>query len=436
MKQLADHQLQFISKMKEHPSYAIFSEAGTGKTATALAYLIDSITDGTVSNALIIVPASLVFNWKKSIDDMRDFGFSEFDIEVLKECVTIVSYSSIWVRGVNKAIPRDEYNIPWDVIICDESHRLGDPSTMQTKAILKLQGARKYIMTGTPDLGQYVKLYGQLKFLDPTLWSSFKEFKQNAVKTYDFFKKPLTYDQAYCEAIKRKYGHAVRLIDCFDMPTCNEVTHTLPIAAKKIYKAFMRGDTLDYPIFYNNIGTLKLKTLQVVSGVFISKDEIGQEIVHTCPTTKKDLLLDIIDGSTSKIVITAKYRNSIHLISRWLAQANIKHCIFDGNSSPTEPQLFQLDPEIKVIIVQYQKAIGIDLFAAHTMIFYEPTFSALELEQAKARIFRKGQTRNCIYHYFETEGTLEEKISQKVRSGVDVSKEMLDKWIQELSEKL
>lgn len=40
------------------------------------------------------------------------------------------------------------------------------------------------------------------------------------------------------------------------------------------------------------------------------------------------------------------------------------------------------DGDARYIVCQYQSGgVGIDLFASHTMVFYEPTMSALLLEQ-------------------------------------------------------
>ena len=62
------------------------------------------------------------------------------------------------------------------------------------------------------------------------------------------------------------------------------------------------------------------------------------------------------------------------------------------------------------------------------MVFYEPTMSSLLLEQAKARIMRKGQNQKCIYYWISTKGTIEQRAMETVRNGVDVTREMLDQW--------
>lgn len=53
--------------------------------------------------------------------------------------------------------------------------------------------------------------------------------------------------------------------------------------------------------------------------------------------------------------------------------------------------------------------------------------SSLLLDQARARIRRKGQDRHCLYYFLTTDG-VDRRISDTVRSGVDVTNEMLDEW--------
>ena len=80
---------------------------------------------------------------------------------------------------------------------------------------------------------------------------------------------------------------------------------------------------------------------------------------------------------------------------------------------------------------QYQSGgVGIDLYASHTCVFYEPTMSSLLLDQAKARIRRRGQEKHCLYYHIVTDG-IDRRISDTVRSGVDVTNGMLDEWDKE-----
>ena len=100
----------------------------------------------------------------------------------------------------------------------------------------------------------------------------------------------------------------------------------------------------------------------------------------------------------------------------------------DGRSDKDAWVRFQ-DGPARYIVCQYQSGgVGIDLYASHTCIFYEPTMSSLLLEQARARIRRKGQTRRCLYYHLICPGLVDDRISRTVRSGVTVTNQMLDEW--------
>ena len=82
-----------------------------------------------------------------------------------------------------------------------------------------------------------------------------------------------------------------------------------------------------------------------------------------------------------------------------------------------------------MIICQYQSgSVGLNLQRAHIMVMFEPCMSALLLEQATGRIYRKGQNKKCIYYYLVTPGSVERKVLDTVRSGMDVSNAMLNEW--------
>lgn len=423
---LAQHQIRILDMMQQRPTLGIFAEAGTGKTMIALTHIYDGIIGGTIDNALVICPSSLVPSWHLAIDRMLDFGYDGFDTQLVKEHVTITSYRMVWTKKDRKAVLRDTVDRSWDVIFVDESHRLGDPHSIQTKMILKLarMAPSRYIMTGTPDNTRYTKLYGQIKFLDPDIWKSYREFDRRYILSKDIFHRPVRYDVELLEGLKHDYGTVVRLADCFDMPDSVDIDVPVPLESVKAYKDMRDYNLADYNIKGESAGIGSLKALQVCSGFYIDDDDIAHRV--TCG--KLDTMTAIIEGTDDKIVIFANYRESVNMICERLDRDHVSYYRFDGTVKEPVWQAFQKD-DTRVIVVQYQRGSeGIDLFAACRMIFYESTLQACLLEQSKARIMRKGQTRHCVYHFLYTPGTIEERIMRNVRKGVDVSRNMLDAW--------
>lgn len=439
MKTLAEHQLRILSDMDRHPGWAIFAEAGTGKTMIALTWIYESVIAGRIDSALVICPASLAASWDVAISRMSEFGYSEDEIGILRDVITVTSYSRVWVhnrsfkrqKGTHKYEIREELDRPWGVIFCDESHRLGDPSSVQTRTVLRMAALsdHRYIMTGTPDSGKYTKLYGQLKFIEPALFGDYRDFDRRYVITKDFFKNPVKWDSDALERLKREHGSVARLRDCFDMPSETETDIPVPLTSenRKVYDDLLRMRD-GYGITYRTAGVSPMKAKQCCSGFYYDDEHVA----HPVQNGKVEALTEIIEGRNGKTVVFCLYIPSIDRICENLAKKGIETLRFDSSVKDPVWRDFQSDPSIKVIVVQYQRGSeGIDLFSADCMVFFEPTPSAHNHEQAKARIMRKGQTRPCSYYYLYAPGTLEERSMRAVRKGVDVSRRMLDEWAEE-----
>lgn len=434
-KQLFAHQRAVVDKMLIGEPFGIFAEMGTGKTMMALDAVHKMLISGLIEDTLIIVPSPLVANWHKSIENIIEFeGYTDFDVDLLKSAITIISYRMTWTKRINRyrVQLRDIVDRPWGAVIIDESHRLGSHNSCQTQACLQIarNSTYRYIMTGTPDSTQYIKLYGQMMFLYPNLWRTHGEFKKNAIIKYDFFRNPKKYNVDYCEGLKRQFGHVIRLKDCVDLPPTSEETVTLNLASTKEYRDILLGRYERYGITLMGSGTGYNKLLQISSGHLKTDEEILD-----LKTEKLDALMETVDGTDDKVVIFAKYRRSIEQICERLTKEHIKHHRFDGTEPKPVWQDFQTD-DSKAIVVQYQRGgIGIDLYASHTCVFYEPTFSAVDLEQAKARIHRIGQEQHCLYYYY-TASEIEARAWDTVRRGVDVSSDLLDEWAEDEKQRI
>jgi SNF2 family DNA or RNA helicase len=143
------------------------------------------------------------------------------------------------------------------------------------------------------------------------------------------------------------------------------------------------------------------------------------------------VLEDFLDGWEKKLVIFCEYKHSIRSISKLLKKLKFKHVILDGEQKDKNVwKQFQSDESIRVIICQYQSgAQGIDLFAADTIIYYEPTLSSTILEQSRDRIHRMGQTQKCSYIHFITKKSVEEDIYKALARYEDFSERLFESYM-------
>ncbi len=138
MIKLYQHQEKALELLTYNNAYALFMEAGTGKTLVMLFHIYNLFQGGEIENCLIISPAAVKDAWYRDIEKLP-----KTKREVLNK-IEVVSYDTVWRQ--------EKYWHTWDCIVLDESHCIASPSTKRTKFIKKLKKDSKfrYILTGTP----------------------------------------------------------------------------------------------------------------------------------------------------------------------------------------------------------------------------------------------------------------------------------------------
>lgn len=444
---LAKHQSYALFMMDCNPSLGIFYDMGCGKTAIALMWMLNHLRAGDIQDALVVCPASIVPSWDVGITNMVNFeGVSAEDVELLRQRVTVVSYQKTYKSEkvpinhrdgqvtYKKTIRlREEIDKRWGAVILDESHKAGAHDSVTTKTMMTLAKLtdHRYIMSGTPVHGgggkpDYKKLYGQLKFLNDAVWTNWTDFCRKYVTKYNLWHQPIAYRDSECEELLQEYGIVCRLEDVFDMPGYSEQTIPCALAEKKVYNDIRKGKVMEYGIDIEASGAQYNKLLQVCSGSLKREED-----TMMLKTSKDEALRDILDGTEDKVVVFCKYRASVDRAAQVCRDAGRNTIVYDGRSKKDAWKDFQYG-DADAIVCQYQSGSeGLDLFASSIEVLYEPCFSAKDLEQAKRRVYRKGQEHPCVYYYLVTPKTIEDRVLTTVRSGVDVTSDMLDRWSRE-----
>ena len=196
-----------------------------------------------------------------------------------------------------------------------------------------------------------------------------------------------------------------------------------------LYKELHKSSTVEeLGILAENPLARMTKLRQVCSG-FLNDGET----THELKCEKINVLEEFLDGWEKKLVVFCEFKRSIKAVSALLTKLKIKHVILDGKQKDKLIwRKFQSDPELRVIICQYQSASqGIDLYAADTIIFYEPTLSSNTLDQSRDRIHRSGQKNKCSYIHFLSRGTIEVSIYKALKNYSDFSKALFEEYLAE-----
>lgn len=423
----------------------VYYEMGTGKTAIALMYIYERLQKKSNLQALVICPASLVSNWEANIEKMINFeGVTPMGVEALKKAVTVVSFQKTY-RTQSKKVKkgnreyfsrtrplREEVDKHWDILCIDEAHCIGAYNSVQSKAAWAIakKSDERFLFTGTPVHGgggksDYSKLYGQMRVLHPTSWMTWTQFMtQYVTRVNPRFHNIEAYNIPACNRLMEQNAIVCRLEDCVDLPGNVDVEIECPLMERKVYNDIRDMDVEQYGIDLTTGGSPWIRLLQTCSGSLKRATD-----TLMMKTSKDAKLEDILAGIDGKVVIFCNFRASIDRVAEICKKDKRSYVIVDGRTKDRDGwKAFQNGP-IETCICQYQSGgAGLDLYAAHHLIFYEPTPSALQYSQARGRIYRKGQTNKCVYYIFTTPKTVEARSWAAVREGLDVTDKMLEEW--------
>ena len=410
MFELYRHQKIILSHLRLNKGFAVLAEQGTGKTLPTLVRVLELLKTNQIENCLIVAPKSACGAWLRDMEK-----FEPDDLVIFEKSTEVVTYDKVW-RGGEKS----PYNKTWNCIVLDEAHYIKNRTSQRAKFLLKqaVKAEYRYILTGTViSNGQMENIWSLYTFLFPKenrgrihsqIFGSYYDFC-NRYCILNQYHQPSQYINVNeLQDIINAHSYRVKKSECLDLPDKlpDEIIY-VDVGEKSIYKRMMKESALlEYEIVAENPLSRRLKLRQVCSGFIQNEDEL---IELKCE--KVNILDEIIDGydESEKLVIFAHFKHSIKEITKLLTKKKIKHVILDGEQkNKTIWRDFQNDPTIRIIVCQYQTAnAGIDLFAASTIIYYEPTDRSVILEQSRDRIHRRGQTNKCSYIHLLTKGSVE-----------------------------
>lgn len=180
---LKPYQKEAVLKAQKQKTFAFFMDPGMGKTATALTDIGLQYMRGEIAGVLIVAPEGVHEQWcRDEIPKHMDASIavnamvwernckSEDDVKI-KKGLNILSINIEAMRSA-RGFPTCQAFIDGCqgrvMMIVDESHRIADPSTTQSKTaeVLGKMCSHRRILTGTPMRKTATDIFGQFKFLD------------------------------------------------------------------------------------------------------------------------------------------------------------------------------------------------------------------------------------------------------------------------------
>lgn len=401
----------------------------TGKTKVAIDFAECLYLKGLIDRVIVVCPLSVISVWHKQI---RLHGSSQATLSW-----KVVNYESLYerqrIQGTREWYPVEsralrEYCRGHRVlIIVDESHKIGNAQSRQSKELYKLAKEmgieHRVIMTGTPfHRKKKLLIFGQYKFLDAsvfgTAYSSFRDRYSRHGGIGGFILLGYLRQSEFRKKVAR---HAFVMATVPRVPAQHTVW-SYPLEESEEAYAEMANEGLWRDVEAPNPLARSTRLSQIASGMVRSNGRlirVGGEKRRAF----EGLLEQLQDNGHEKVVVFSRWlppMRDIGLVGRKLGYSILP---FHGGVDPSMRErridYFQESNDPCLFISQTATgALGIDLSVASVAVFYTLPSGLVEYDQDLARIQKFRDSRTLSYYYLCGDGTIEEPNLAALRAGI------------------
>ena len=436
-------------------------DMGLGKTIQVIDLLLRLRGDETAKRdgghrpSLLIVPASLLGNWKQELARFAPqikIAFlhrSECDAETLdrisadpaKELahVELVITTYTLVRKASWVADN-----PWRLVILDEAQAIKNASSAQTKSIKKLISVVRIVLTGTPVENHLGDLWSLFDFCCPGLLGSAKQFKE--------FVKRLNKQQD-----AQAYGALRRLVQPYILRRLKTDPLIAPDLPEKTEMRVECGLSKKQAALYEQVVTDLAEQLKAMKeagrsdgiqrrGIVLSTMMRLKQICNhpsqylaqpqfaadaSGKFTRLAAICEPIAERQEKVLVFTQFQSICEPLATYLGEVFGRPGLVLHGGVPVSKRKelvnrFQDEDAIPFFVISVKAGgTGLNLTAASHVVHFDRWWNPAVENQATDRAFRIGQKRNVLVHKFVCRGTLEERIDEMIQDKQDLADKIL-----------
>lgn len=389
--------------------------------------LFDAVPDADVLkplNALVILPASLVYNWESeirhfapSLSTYKHIGPKRHkDSRILARYDVVLTTYQTALRDVERL-----REIEHEYIVLDESHYIKNRESKIFKAINSLEARHKISLSGTPIENSLSDLWSQMQFINPNLLGNFSFFRRE-------FINPIEKHQQEDKKERLRKLVAPYLL----RRTKEEVVRDLPPLTTQLFFSEMTGEqrrlyekeksaARNY-LLENYDGSdpkYKMMVLRSLTKLrqLANHPKLAVEEYEKGSGKFQDVVehWDTIRRSGHKMLFFSFFVQYLELFRAEFEAAGLSYTMLTGDLSAAERQKqikrFEQEKEVQSFLISIKSGgTGLNLTAADYVFILDPWWNPFTEQQAIARAHRIGQEKKVMAVKFITKDSIEEKI--------------------------
>ncbi len=410
----------------------------------------------------------MIFNWKNEflkfskIEEQRIFVSSSGtgrDKKLLKAIengamIITINYEALCSANIKKIL------LAWqpEILVCDESHNLKNPSAVRSKVVFELARTtyKRIILTGTPILKNTMDAFMQFKILDlgKTFGANFFSFRaryfydKNAAWAGKQNHFPLwtphpAMEKELLDKIATK-AHVVETKDCIDLPPYVNVVEFVDMTEeqrkayeqmKDLFMAFV-NDNMSNPAVASIAPVKALRMMQICAGHLKLDDGTIYNFKNTPKLKRLEELVEEIRFN-HKFIIWAAFKEDIKSACDLMDSMGIRYVCITGDQDTVQKQtavdLFQNDPLVTCVIAnQRAGGTGITLTKASYSFVLSKNFSLGDNLQSRARNYRSGSAihERIVNVDLTVKDSIEELVTTAINNKEEIGNKVLT-WVKE-----
>lgn len=436
---------------------------------------------------LVVCPATLVKNWqkefKKWLGDERVATFVVDQKSNVNDFVHGRAYP-VMIIGYEKLRKLQEIlkHASFDLIICDEGHRLKSPQIKTALAIKTLPTRRRIILSGTPIQNDLSEYFAMVDFVNPGVLGAYNAFKK-------VFEEPIlnsrrtdaTEEEKQLGAMRNE--ELARLTKMFVLrrtadinqkylpPKMEQVIFVKPTRLQlAIYKRILETPALNKYLYSRTSSSassgawslgLIIALRKLCNSVQLTMNDVAARStdnesgsdssdlnsmyqhlldgIDTAKTTEFSSKIQVLESLLTefaqrkeKVVLVSHFTQTLDILETLCKSKSWSFLRLDGSTASSKRgeyvDTFNSPSSNVFVFLLSSKSggMGLNLVAASRLVLFDIDWNPSNDAQAMARIWRDGQRRQVFIYRLLTTGTIEEKIYQRQITKLSLSDAIID----------
>ncbi|MFD1336468.1 SNF2 helicase associated domain-containing protein [Oceanobacillus iheyensis] len=416
----------FKSLSQYHLGGILADDMGLGKTLQSITYLVSESNGETIGPHLIVVPSSVVYNWKNELEKFAP----HLQVAVLTgnpiERHQVMSESTnkdIWITSYATLRQDIEFyqEITFQTLLLDEAQYIKNYQTKTSRAIRQIKATRRFALSGTPIENSIEELWSIFQVVLPGLMPDQRSFKQLEPKKIAAITRPFILRRLKQDVLK-------------ELPEKIESVHVSELTReqKDLYVGYLRQvqqeavQSFKENGFQQNrmkilAGLTRLRQICCHPSMFIENYEGASGKLEQLMETIKTAL-----DNGKRMLIFSQFTSMHEIIQERLKKEGYGYFYLHGQTSSKErvemSERFNHGENDIFLISLKAGGTGLNLTGADTVILFDLWWNPAVEDQATGRAHRFGQKKVVQVIRLVTEGTIEEKIydlQQRKRELID-----------------